>query len=218
MVPIAQFWLWSMQSGLKNAYESIKAFSETDLTGDLKKIDMPTLVMHCDDDQVVPVKDSARKSARLIKGARDIYYPGAPHVLTATHQDQINTDLLAFRSFSSAPIPAPWSRRPSQKALPASSMIAGSSSSARACTYCKRITQRRSADRSPPSSARSRGAAPRPRRSTAPLLPASLRNLMGRGATCVTKYSQRACCGLPSVACSLVRLRARSRCLDKRRS
>jgi len=91
-----QFWLWSMQAGLKNAYESIKAFSETDFTEDLKKIDVPTLVMHGGDDQIVPVKDSARKSARLIKGAKEIYYPGAPHGLTATHQDQVNADLLAF--------------------------------------------------------------------------------------------------------------------------
>ena len=91
-----QFWLWSMQAGLKNAYESIKAFSETDFTEDLKKIDVPTLVLHGEDDQIVPVKDSARKSARLIKGAKEIYYPGAPHGITATHQDQVNADLLAF--------------------------------------------------------------------------------------------------------------------------
>ena len=91
-----QFWLWSMQSGLKNAYESIKAFSETDFTEDLKRFDVPTLVLHGEDDQIVPVKDSAVKSARLIKGAKDIYYPGAPHGITATHQDQINAELLAF--------------------------------------------------------------------------------------------------------------------------
>jgi non-heme chloroperoxidase len=91
-----QFWLWSMQSGLKNSYESIKAFSETDFTEELKKIDVPTLVMHGEDDQIVPVKDSAKKSARLIKGAKEIYYPGAPHGLTATIQDQVNRDLLAF--------------------------------------------------------------------------------------------------------------------------
>jgi non-heme chloroperoxidase len=91
-----QFWLWSMQAGLKNAYESIKAFSETDFTEDLKKFDVPTLVMHGEDDQIVPVKDAAKKSARLIKGAKEIYYPGAPHGLTATLQDQINSDLLAF--------------------------------------------------------------------------------------------------------------------------
>ena len=91
-----QFWLWSMQAGLKNAYESIKAFSETDHTEDLKKFDVPTLVMHGEDDQIVPVKDSAKKSARLIKGAKEIYYPGAPHGLTATLQDKVNADLLEF--------------------------------------------------------------------------------------------------------------------------
>jgi non-heme chloroperoxidase len=91
-----QFWLWSMQAGLKNAYESIKAFSETDFTDDLKKFDVPTLVMHGEDDQIVPVKDSAVKTARLIRGAKEIYYPGAPHGLTATLQDQVNADLLAF--------------------------------------------------------------------------------------------------------------------------
>ena len=91
-----QFWLWSMQAGLKNAYESIKAFSETDFTEDLKKFDVPTLVMHGEDDQIVPVKDAAKKSARLIKGAKEIYYPGAPHGLTATLQDQVNSDLLSF--------------------------------------------------------------------------------------------------------------------------
>jgi non-heme chloroperoxidase len=91
-----QFWLWGMQAGLKNACESIKAFSETDFTENLKKIDVPTLVMHGEDDQIVPVKDSAKKSARLIKGAKEIYYPGAPHGLTATHQDQLNADLLSF--------------------------------------------------------------------------------------------------------------------------
>ena len=91
-----QFWLWSMQAGLKNAYDSIKAFSETDFTQDLKKFDVPTLVLHGEDDQIVPVKDSAKKSARLIKGAKEIYYPGAPHGLTSTHQDRVNADLLAF--------------------------------------------------------------------------------------------------------------------------
>jgi non-heme chloroperoxidase len=91
-----QFWLWSMQSGLLNAYESIKAFSETDFTEDLKRIDVPTLVLHGEDDQIVPVKDSGKKSAKLIKGAKEIYYPGAPHGLTATHQEEVNADLLAF--------------------------------------------------------------------------------------------------------------------------
>jgi non-heme chloroperoxidase len=91
-----QFWLWSMQCGTKNAYESVKAFSETDFTDDLKKFDVPTLVLHGEDDQIVPVKDSARKSAKLIKGAKDVYYAGAPHGITATHQDQVNAELLKF--------------------------------------------------------------------------------------------------------------------------
>jgi non-heme chloroperoxidase len=91
-----QFWLWSMQAGLKNSYDCVKAFSETDFTEDLKKFDVPTLVMHGEDDQVVPIKDSAKKSARLIKGAQEIYYPGRPHGLTATHQDEVNADLLKF--------------------------------------------------------------------------------------------------------------------------
>ena len=91
-----QFWLWSMQAGLKNAYDSIRAFSETDFTEDLKKFDIPTLVMHGEDDQIVPVKDSGKKSAKLIKGAVEIYYPGLPHGLTATHADVVNRDLLAF--------------------------------------------------------------------------------------------------------------------------
>jgi non-heme chloroperoxidase len=91
-----QFWLWSMQAGAKNAYESVKAFSETDFTEDLRKFDVPTLVLHGEDDQIVPVKDSARKSAKLIKGAQEVYYPEAPHGLTATHQDQVNAELLKF--------------------------------------------------------------------------------------------------------------------------
>src|SRR5262249_16735075 len=91
-----QFWLWSMQAGLLNAYESIKAFSETDFTEELKKIDVPTLVLHGEDDQILPVKDSARKTAQVIKTPKEIYYPGAAHGLTATHQDRVNADLLAF--------------------------------------------------------------------------------------------------------------------------
>ena len=91
-----QFWLASMQSGLKNAYDCIKAFSETDFTEDLQKIDVPTLILHGEDDQVVPVNISSRNSARLITGAKAIYYPGAPHGLTTTHQDRVNADLLGF--------------------------------------------------------------------------------------------------------------------------
>jgi len=91
-----QFWLWSMQAGLKNAYECIKAFSETDFTDDLKKIDIPTLLLHGEDDQIVPVHDSAKKAEKLLERVEKIYYPGAPHGLTVTHQDRINADLLAF--------------------------------------------------------------------------------------------------------------------------
>lgn len=93
---LEQFWLWSMQAGALNAYDCIKAFSETNFTEDLRKFDFPTLVLHGEDDQIVPVKDSAKKSAKLIKGAKEIYYPGAPHGLTATHQEQVNADLLEF--------------------------------------------------------------------------------------------------------------------------
>jgi non-heme chloroperoxidase len=91
-----QFWLWGMQGGLKNLYASIKAFSETDFVEDLKKFDVPTLIMHGEDDQIVPINDSSKKSARLIKGAKEIYYPGRPHGLTATHQEEVNADLLKF--------------------------------------------------------------------------------------------------------------------------
>lgn len=93
---LEQFWTWSMQSGLKNAYECVKAFSETDFTEDLKKIDVPTLILHGEDDQIVPVNISARKSVRLIRNVKEVYYPGAPHGLTATHQNQVNADLLSF--------------------------------------------------------------------------------------------------------------------------
>ena len=91
-----EFWLWSMQGGLKNLYDSIKAFSETDFHEDLKKFDVPTLVMHGEDDQIVPINISGKRSAKLIKGAKEIFYPGLPHGLTATNADQINADLLKF--------------------------------------------------------------------------------------------------------------------------
>ncbi len=91
-----QFWLWSMQGGLKNVYDSIKAFSETDFQENLKKFDMPTLVMHGEDDQIVPINISGKRSAKLIKGAKEIFYPGLPHGLTATNTDQVNADLLKF--------------------------------------------------------------------------------------------------------------------------
>jgi non-heme chloroperoxidase len=91
-----EFWSWSMQSGLKNSYESVKSLGESDFTEDLEKFDVPTLVLHGEDDQVVPVRISAKRSARIIKDVKDIYYPGAPHGITATHQDQVNAELLTF--------------------------------------------------------------------------------------------------------------------------
>ena len=92
------FWLWSMQVGLKGAYDCIKAFSETDLTEDLQRIDVPTLIVHGDDDQIVPIDASARRSAELVKDATLKVYPGAPHGLAqvAPAKDQFNTDLLDF--------------------------------------------------------------------------------------------------------------------------
>jgi len=91
-----EFFLWSMQGGLKNSYESVKAFSETDFHDDLKKFDVPTLLMHGVDDQIVPIDLSSRKMVKLIKGAVELYYPGLPHGLTATHAEVVNRDLLAF--------------------------------------------------------------------------------------------------------------------------
>ena len=90
------FWLWGMEVGLKAAYDCVKAFSETDMTDDLKKIDIPTLVVHGDDDQIVPIGDSALLSSKLVKDATLKVYPGAPHGLTSTHKDQFNADLLSF--------------------------------------------------------------------------------------------------------------------------
>ena len=90
-----QFWLWSMQSGLKNSCDSVRSLM-TDFTEDLEKFDVPTLILHGEDDQIVPVQISAVKSAGIIKDAKDIIYPGAPHGITATHQDEINSELLRF--------------------------------------------------------------------------------------------------------------------------
>ena len=90
-----QFWAWSMQSGLKSSYECVQSLAESDFTEDLERFDVPTLLIHGEDDQVVPVGNSVR-SSRIIKDVKDIYYPGAPHGITATHQDQVNADLLAF--------------------------------------------------------------------------------------------------------------------------
>ncbi|HTH10660.1 MAG TPA: alpha/beta hydrolase, partial [Acidovorax sp.] len=82
--------------GHKNTYDSIAAFSATDFRGDLKKFDIPTLVIHGDDDQIVPIDASGKASAALIKNAKLIVYPGAPHGLTDTHKDRVNQDLLSF--------------------------------------------------------------------------------------------------------------------------
>jgi len=93
---IDSFWLQGMQAGHKAVYDCIKAFSETDQTEDLKKFDVPTLILHGDDDQIVPIKDSALLSSRLIKGAILKVIPGAPHGMVSTLKDQINAELLAF--------------------------------------------------------------------------------------------------------------------------
>jgi non-heme chloroperoxidase len=90
------FWLQGMQCGFNAAYECIKAFSETDLTEDLKKIDVPTLILHGDADQIVPIGASALLSSKIVKGAQLKVYPGLPHGMCSTHKDQINADLLAF--------------------------------------------------------------------------------------------------------------------------
>jgi non-heme chloroperoxidase len=90
------FWLQGMQAGHKNTFDCIKAFSETDFTEDLKKIDVPTLIIHGDDDQIVPIGAAAIAAAKLVKNATLKVYPGAPHGLTDTHKDQLNADLLSF--------------------------------------------------------------------------------------------------------------------------
>lgn len=93
---IDAWWAQGMQGGHKNTYDSIKAFSETDFTGDLKKINVPTLIIHGDDDQIVPIDAAGRASAKLITNSKLIVYPGAPHGLTDTHKSKFNADLLAF--------------------------------------------------------------------------------------------------------------------------
>ena len=90
------FWLQGMMAGHKAVYDCIKAFSETDFTEDLKRIAVPTLILHGEDDQIVPIADSAVLSAKLVPGATLKLIPGAPHGLCSTHKDQINAELLAF--------------------------------------------------------------------------------------------------------------------------
>jgi non-heme chloroperoxidase len=90
------FWLQAMQASMIGTYDCIKAFSETDLTEDLKRIDVPTLLLHGDQDQIVPIADSAQLGVKIIKNATLKVYPGAPHGMTVTLADQVNADLLAF--------------------------------------------------------------------------------------------------------------------------
>jgi non-heme chloroperoxidase len=93
---IDAFWLQGMTAGHKNAFDCIKAFSETDFTEDLKRFDVPTLIVHGDDDQIVPIGAAGQSSAKIVRNATLKVYPGAPHGLTDTHKDQLNEDLLAF--------------------------------------------------------------------------------------------------------------------------
>jgi non-heme chloroperoxidase len=93
---IDSFWLQGMQAGHKNTFDCIKAFSETDFTEDLRKFDVPTLIIHGDDDQMVPIAAAALRSAKLVRNATLKIYAGAPHGLADTHKDQLNADLLAF--------------------------------------------------------------------------------------------------------------------------
>jgi non-heme chloroperoxidase len=113
-----QFWRLSMQAGLAAAYQCIKAFSETDFREDLKKIDVPTLVIHGDDDQVVPITAGGLRTAKMIKGAVLKVYKGAPHGLMSTHQQQFNADLREFIS------------QPSESARPSTRMPAADTTSA----------------------------------------------------------------------------------------
>lgn len=92
------FWLQGVQAGFKGVIDCIRAFSETDFTDDLKRFDVPTLVLHGADDQIVPIGASALNTAKLVKGAELKVYPGLPHGLCSTHKDQVNADLLAFLS------------------------------------------------------------------------------------------------------------------------
>jgi len=93
---IDSFWLQGMQAGHKNTFDCIKAFSETDFTEDLKRFDIPTLIVHGDDDQIVPIGAAALRSSKLVKNSTLRIYTGAPHGLAETHKAQLNADLLAF--------------------------------------------------------------------------------------------------------------------------
>ena len=110
-----RFWLLSMQCGLAAAYECVKAFSESDFTEDVKKFDIPTLVIHGDDDQVVPLSVGGQRSSKMIKGATLKVYQGAPHGLMTTHQQQFNADLLEFARQRQSAAPG---RRGGETAVP----------------------------------------------------------------------------------------------------
>lgn len=99
---IDSFWLQGMQAGAKNTFDCIKAFSETDFTKDLKNFDVPTLIIHGDDDQIVPIGAAALRSSKLVKTTALKIYKGAPHGLAETHKDKLNADLLAFLKSESA--------------------------------------------------------------------------------------------------------------------
>ncbi|HEY6645077.1 alpha/beta hydrolase [Povalibacter sp.] len=93
---IDSFWSQGMQGGHKNTFDSIKAFSETDFRPDLQRFDVPTLIVHGDDDQIVPIDNSARAAHKMVKGSKLVVYKGAPHGIADTHKDQLNADLLKF--------------------------------------------------------------------------------------------------------------------------
>ncbi len=93
---IDSFWLQAMQAGHKNTFDCIQAFSETDFTEDLMRFDVPTLIVHGDDDQIVPIGASALRSSKLVKDASLRIYAGAPHGLAETHKAELNADLLSF--------------------------------------------------------------------------------------------------------------------------
>jgi non-heme chloroperoxidase len=117
------FWLMSMQAGFAAAYECVAAFSETDFTGDVKKFDVPTLIIHGDDDQIVPITVGGLRSSKMIEGAELRVYKGAPHGLMTTHQEQFNSDLLEFareREETRASTRREASRQPSEVSSPAS--------------------------------------------------------------------------------------------------
>jgi non-heme chloroperoxidase len=93
---INSFWSQGMQGGHKNTFDSIKAFSETDFRADLRKFDVPTLIVHGDDDQIVPIDITARATHELVKGSTLVVYEGGPHGITDTHKERLNRDLLSF--------------------------------------------------------------------------------------------------------------------------